>query len=268
VRVVQSGQPQQRVVLGSLMSEFSPYAQSPDVATAGEMKASSDFYSDEGAAPKGPAQAWTGDGGAAFNYLQSEASSPIEEAEQDRQSTLDGDNPDADDDTDLYGSWGGDGRSRRGRERHDDELQRLRQHEKDQRSAQVGSRAGGGRMGGGGSEGEDAKCTNTFSRARARAQNARACTHTHTQDKQFFAGVSKVFGKKTGKFLMDKFDPQRKKDKKSKTRRRQVRVSVRWSDGGERVRVTHAHVCVCMCMCVCVCVCVCEGERDGLRVFV
>ena len=72
------------------MSEFSPYAQSPDVATAGEMKASSDFYSDEGAAPKGPAQAWTGDGGAAFNYLQSEASSPIEEAEQDRQSTLDG----------------------------------------------------------------------------------------------------------------------------------------------------------------------------------
>ena len=52
------------MVLGSLMSEFSPFAQSPDVATAGEMKASSDFYSDEGAASKGPARAWTGDGGA------------------------------------------------------------------------------------------------------------------------------------------------------------------------------------------------------------
>ena len=47
--------------------------------------------------------------------------------------------------------------------------------------------------------------------------------------------AEKIDGKKTGKFLMDKFDPQRKKDKKSKTRRRQVRVSVRWSDGGERV---------------------------------
>ena len=45
-----------RVELGSLMSEFSPYAQSPDVATGGEMKASSNFYSDEGAAPKGPTQ--------------------------------------------------------------------------------------------------------------------------------------------------------------------------------------------------------------------
>ena len=184
MRVVQSGQPQQRVVLGSLMSEFSPYAQSPDVATAGEMKASSDFYSDEGAAPKGPAQAWTGDGGAAFNYLQSEASSPIEEAEQDRQSTLDGDNPDADDDTDLYGSWGGDGRSRRGRERHDDELQRLRQHEKDQRSAQVGSRAGGGRMGGGGGGREGGRgCEmhkHILTRTRTRAKRARVHTHTHT----------------------------------------------------------------------------------------
>ena len=28
-----------------------------------------------------------------------------------------------------------------------------------------------------------------------------------SQDKQFFAGVSKVFGKKTGDFLMNKFDP-------------------------------------------------------------
>ena len=152
------------------MSEFSPYAQSPDVATAGEMKASSDFYSDEGAAPKGPAQAWTGDGGAAFNYLQSEASSPIEEAEQDRQSTLDADDPDADD-TDLYGSWGENGRSRRGRERHDDELQRLRQHEKDQRSAQVGSRAGGARVG----EGEGGACAS----ARQTRMQTRARTHTH-----------------------------------------------------------------------------------------
>ena len=71
-------------------------------------------------------QAWTGDGGAAFNYLQSEASSPIEEAEQDRQDTLDGDNPDdSDDESDLYGSWGGDGRGRHGRH-HQDALERLR----------------------------------------------------------------------------------------------------------------------------------------------
>jgi len=165
------------VFLGSLMSEFSPYAQSADVVSSGEMKASSDFYSDEGSAPKGPASAWTGDGGSAFNYLQSEASSPIDEAEADRQDTLDGDMP-KDSTDDLYGSYLGKRGTRRGRERQAHTLQRLRAHEKTQRS-----------------------------------QN----------DKYFFAGVSRVFGKKTGDFLMKKFDPTLKKKKKNNTRRRQPR---------------------------------------------
>lgn len=168
------------IALGSLMSEFSPYAQSPDVATSGEMKASSDFYSDEGAAPKGPAHAWTGDGGAAFNYLQSEASSPIDEAEQDRDDTLDSDTP-HDSDSDLYGSWGGDsgsGSGRRGREREASTLQQMRDSEKARRSK---------------------------------------------EDKTFFAGVERAFGKKTGDYLMKKFDPTIKSKKRS-TRRRQPRA--------------------------------------------
>jgi len=164
------------VALGSLMSEFSPYAQSPDVATAGEMKASSDFYSDEGAAPKGPAQAWTGDGGAAFNYLQSEAASPIDEAEKDRDDTLDGDAP-HDSDSDLYGSYLSDGEGRRGRERESSTLQRMRNSEKARRSS---------------------------------------------EDKSFFAGVERAFGKKTGDYLMKKFDPTIKSKKRS-SRRRQPR---------------------------------------------
>lgn len=170
------------VALGSLMSEFSPYAQSPDVATAGEMKASSDFYSDEGAAPKGPARAWTGDGGAAFNYLQSEASSPIDEAEQDRDDTLDGDAP-HDSDSDLYGSYLSDGEGRRGRERESDTLQRMRSSEKARRSS---------------------------------------------EDKSFFAGVERAFGKKTGDYLMKKFDPTIKSKRRS-SRRRQPRSRSRHS---------------------------------------
>ena len=152
------------VALGSLMSEFSSdssYAQSPQVATQGEMKASSDFYSDEGAAPKAPAGAWTGDGGAAFNFISKEAASPIDEALQDRQSTLDKDHPDDGDQDDLYGSWSGRG-SGRGRKRQENYLQRMRAHEKERRSA---------------------------------------------EDHRFFAGVKKAFGKKTGDFLMQKFDP-------------------------------------------------------------
>ena len=164
VLVARRAEFQGAVALGSLMSEFSSdssYAQSPQVATQGEMKASSDFYSDEGAAPKAPAGAWTGDGGAAFNFISKEAASPIDEALQDRQSTLDKDDPDDGDQDDLYGSWSGRG-SGRGRKRQENYLQRMRAHEKERRSA---------------------------------------------EDHRFFAGVKKAFGKKTGDFLMQKFDP-------------------------------------------------------------
>jgi hypothetical protein len=148
------------------------------VTKFGEMKASSNFYSSEGQTPKAQAQAWTGDGGSAFKFLQSEANSPIDEAEQDRRDTLDADSRETDG-SDLYGSWSG----HRGRERehHDDVLQHLRHQEEARRSA---------------------------------------------QDKTFFSGVEKAFGKKTGDFLMKKFDPsagkQRSKSKRS-SRRRQPR---------------------------------------------
>ncbi|EKX35167.1 hypothetical protein GUITHDRAFT_166058 [Guillardia theta CCMP2712] len=123
----------------------------------GEMKAHENFYESEGSSPSRQSS-WTGNGGAAFKYLQHEASNPVTEAEEGLRRSLRG-RSSSSDRVDLYGAWGSSRRRHR-----DDYVERLRKLEQKKRER---------------------------------------------RDSDFFAGVTKAFGKKEGNLLMNKFDPQR-----------------------------------------------------------
>mmetsp|Transcript_47705 Transcript_47705/g.112590 ORF Transcript_47705/g.112590 Transcript_47705/m.112590 type:complete len:274 (-) Transcript_47705:273-1094(-) len=100
----------------------------------GEMKADDNIFSSEGQSAPKPVQDWTGHGGAAFNYLQKEASSPVEEAEDAVSETLRRATPHTSR-YDLYGSWGSSG-SRRDTNRFSDNLRRMREAEAERRHQQ------------------------------------------------------------------------------------------------------------------------------------
>mmetsp|Transcript_26528 Transcript_26528/g.54035 ORF Transcript_26528/g.54035 Transcript_26528/m.54035 type:complete len:281 (+) Transcript_26528:54-896(+) len=96
----------------------------------GEMKADDNIFEDEGQTPK-VFHDWTGHGGAAFNYLKTEASNPVAEAEDSISDTLRRATPHRSR-YDLYGSWGS-SRSRHENDRFSNNLKRMREAEEARR---------------------------------------------------------------------------------------------------------------------------------------